>query len=95
MASTEQAEKAALVTGGSRGIGYELAKLCAQDGYDVVLVARQLSKDLARPESAREIHDEVEGTDLRVDILVNNAAAGSCLVVSTRRISKIVTTKSR
>lgn len=97
MASTEQAEKAALITGGSRGIGYELAKLCAQDGYDVVLVARQqerlqraadelestydittmtLSKDLARPESAREIHDEVEGTDLRVDILVNNAAAG-------------------
>lgn len=97
MASTEQAEKAALITGGSRGSGYELAKLCAQDGYDVVLVARQqerlqraadelestwdittmtLSKDRARPESARESHDEVEGTDLRVDILVNNAAAG-------------------
>lgn len=35
-----------------------------------------LSKDLARSESARESHDEVEGTDLRVDILVNNAAAG-------------------
>lgn len=33
-------------------------------------------EDLARLESAREIHDEVEGTDLRVDILVNNAAAG-------------------
>jgi short-subunit dehydrogenase len=34
----------ALITGASGGIGYELAKLFAQDHYDVVLVARSASK---------------------------------------------------
>ncbi|MCG0314274.1 MAG: SDR family NAD(P)-dependent oxidoreductase, partial [Calditerricola sp.] len=36
--------KTALITGASSGIGYELAKLFARDGHDVVLVARSEEK---------------------------------------------------
>ena len=31
----------AVVTGASAGIGYELAKLCAENGYDLVIAADQ------------------------------------------------------
>src|SRR5690242_2542850 len=34
----------ALITGASSGIGYELAKLCAEDGMELVLVAREQDK---------------------------------------------------
>ena len=37
----EPAKPLAIVTGASSGIGYELAKLCAQNGYDLLIAADQ------------------------------------------------------
>ena len=39
--SAETARPLALVTGASSGIGYELAKLFAEDGYDLLIAADQ------------------------------------------------------
>src|SRR3954452_15496452 len=40
----------AIVTGASAGIGYELAKLCAQNGFDLLIAADQAKIDQAAQE---------------------------------------------
>ena len=50
------ANKFAIVTGASTGIGFELATLAAQDGYDIVVVANEPLIEAAaaeRPDRAR------------------------------------------
>ena len=59
--------KTALVTGASVGIGYELARLFALDGYDLVLVSRdkaKLQEAAAELESACNITGVVLSKDL-------------------------------
>jgi short-subunit dehydrogenase len=57
----------ALVTGASYGIGRELARLCARDGYDLVLVAR--SKDrLAELEEELRTRHSISVTCVSMDL---------------------------
>lgn len=48
----------ALITGASGGIGYELARLFARDGYNLVLVARSREKLLKQAEELRTLGKE-------------------------------------
>ncbi len=52
MENTNHQGQTALITGASEGIGYELAKCFAKDGYNIILVARS-QEDLERV--AREL----------------------------------------
>ncbi len=59
--------KTALITGASSGIGYELARLFARDGYNLVLVARsgdELNKIAAQLTSEHGISVKVIAKDL-------------------------------
>ena len=87
----------ALVTGGSGGIGLELAKVLARNGFDLVLVARNrdtleaaagqlegkfdvkahvFAADLRRPEAPEAIFDFLQGENIPIEVLVNNAGFG-------------------
>lgn len=66
---TTKQNRTALITGASRGIGYELTKLFANDGYDVVLVARsqdRLEQISAELEDGRNVTATVIAKDLSV-----------------------------
>ena len=49
----EAQRELAIITGASSGIGFELAKLCAQDGYDLVVAADDPAIDQAAEEFRR------------------------------------------
>lgn len=62
-------ERAAIVTGGSRGIGYAIAEGLAELGYDLTVTAR-------KPEGIAEAAEKLRGKGVEVaEIAVNMAAA--------------------
>lgn len=73
MANTANESGYALLTGASAGIGYELAKLFAQDGYNIIAVART-QEDLDRV--AQEFTDQygVKVEVIAKDLFEENSA---------------------
>ena len=59
------AERAALITGGSSGIGLAIARALGEDGYGVTIAAR-------RPEKLEAAADELRGAGLEVNSLAAN-----------------------
>lgn len=78
-----------IITGTSRGIGFELAKLFADEGHKVLALSRNDTPvknlnhenivsfpfDLAYPEDLQKLDDFLETFMETVDVLVNNAGA--------------------
>src|SRR5438445_4908895 len=66
-------EKLALITGASTGIGRELAEVCAADGWNQILVARNQDRLKIVAEELRAVH-KVQTRALPVDLSTTGAA---------------------
>lgn len=81
--------KTAIVTGASKGVGYETVKVLSQNGYKVIAVSRNLSKlaeiasdkietyslDITDEKAIKAFYDKYK--NITLDLLVNNAGGGA------------------
>src|SRR5437016_11234871 len=84
-------ERAALVTGGSSGIGFAIASMLRENGFALTLAARTRTKveaaaetldayavtaDVANADDCRRLVEEHRARHRRLDLLVNSAGVG-------------------
>ena len=76
-----------VITGTSRGIGFELAKQFAENGHQVLALSRNtaplsavnhknitaLSVDISNNDDLNKVTDFIKSTWKKVDVLINNA----------------------
>lgn len=102
-----ETRQVAVVTGGNRGIGFEIARGCARLGFRVVLTSRDLAKgeeaarslgcesvqlDLDDRNSVRACAQELARRVGQIDVLVNNASRAYKHADTTPWTVKTVTT---
>lgn len=83
----------ALITGASSGLGRDFAFKLAEEGYDLVLVSRDIDKLESIQSKIKNVDVQVEAMDLsnkdnvyklydeykdQIDLLINNAGFGEC-----------------
>ncbi|MGL5086167.1 MAG: SDR family NAD(P)-dependent oxidoreductase [Clostridium sp.] len=69
--SKSESRSHVLITGATSGIGYELAKLFANDGYNLILIARN-------KENLLKVKSQLELYKINVDILAVDLAKDDC-----------------
>ncbi|MCW5803117.1 MAG: SDR family NAD(P)-dependent oxidoreductase [Deltaproteobacteria bacterium] len=83
--------KTALVTGGNRGIGQEVARVLAQDGWDVLVAGRDRAKaDAAAARLRKGTGGRLRGVELDVTSDASVAAAAKKLRDGAIRIDALV-----
>jgi short-subunit dehydrogenase len=75
----------ALITGATEGIGYELAKLFANDGYNLVIVARH--EDELKNRAAEFSKHNIDVVAIAKDLFKREDAFALCAEVDSRNIS--------
>lgn len=78
-------EKTALITGATSGIGFELAKLFAKDGYNLVIVARH-ERELAQAAFELKKTADIQVLSLAKDLFLHQSARDIYEELKTRRI---------
>lgn len=74
--------KTALVTGASSGIGLELSRLLAADGYDLILIARDI-------EGLNRVADEIKARDsVRVRVIPKDLSGPAAALELSREIEE-------
>lgn len=84
-ATSKSARKTALITGASSGIGLELARLFAEDHYDLVLIARDKAKLKAAAQTLQQEYS-VSVVSLAFDLSQANSASAIFEEMQIRQI---------
>src|SRR3569833_3223534 len=83
----------AVVTGASTGIGLELARLAAEDGYNLLIVADE--KDIEGAAQELRAQHGVEVTPLQIDLAPRSGVEKLIAAIGDRPVNQLIDNASR